>query len=61
MDLSSAGPVVLDTLSKACSQQADVLKPAEQQLRHWETQPGFYTILAVSVLLLFFKLTFVSK
>ncbi|XP_041361999.1 importin-11-like isoform X2 [Gigantopelta aegis] len=46
MDPNRAGPVVLDTLSKACSQQADVLKPAEQQLHHWETQPGFYSILA---------------
>ena len=48
MDLSSAGPHVLDTLMRACSQDTTVLRPAEQQLRDWETQPGFHSILAVS-------------
>ena len=48
MDLHTAEPVVLQTLSHACSQDADVLKPAEQQLKDWETQPGFYSILSVS-------------
>lgn len=48
MELSSAGPVVLKTLTNACSQNADVLKPAERQLQQWETQTGFYTVLSVS-------------
>jgi hypothetical protein len=39
---------VLDVLYRACSQDSSVLKPAEEQLRQWETQPGFYTTLAVS-------------
>ncbi|XP_062597784.1 importin-11-like [Saccostrea cucullata] len=46
MDLSSSGPLVLETLTNACCQNADVLKPAERQLQQWETQPGFYTILS---------------
>ncbi|KAK7116601.1 hypothetical protein V1264_002257 [Littorina saxatilis] len=46
MDLDTAEPVVLQTLSHACSQDASVLKPAEQQLKDWETQPGFYSILS---------------
>lgn len=37
---------VLDVLIRACSQDALVLKPAEQQLMWWENQPGFYSILA---------------
>ena len=37
--------VVLATLNKAGSQDADVLKPAEQQLKQWETQPGFHCTL----------------
>ncbi|CAI9731381.1 importin-11 isoform X2 [Octopus vulgaris] len=46
MDLASAGPIVLHTLTNACSQNADVLKPAVHQLKQWETSPGFYTILS---------------
>ena len=49
MDLNTAGPLVLQELSKACSQNADVLKPAEHQLKQWETQSGFYSILLVSI------------
>ncbi|KAK2165868.1 hypothetical protein NP493_1346g00008 [Ridgeia piscesae] len=45
MDIGTAGPLVLHVLGQACSQQPEVLKPAEQQLKQWETQPGFYTIL----------------
>ena len=48
MDLGTAGPLVLETLTKACSQSAEVLTPAEHQLHQWETQPGFYNILSVS-------------
>src|SRR6218665_36901 len=39
---------VLDALIRACSQDAQVLKPAEHQLKSWESQPGFYSILAVT-------------
>ncbi|KAK7479675.1 hypothetical protein BaRGS_00029051 [Batillaria attramentaria] len=46
MELGTAEPVVLETLSHACSQDANVLKPAEQQLKDWETEPGFYSILS---------------
>lgn len=42
---ASARPIVLETLSQACSQDAGVLKPAEQKLHQWETEPGFYSIL----------------
>ncbi|CAH1796232.1 unnamed protein product [Owenia fusiformis] len=49
MELQTAGPVVLETLIAACSQNAEEMHPAEQRLKQWETQPGFYTIL-VSVL-----------
>jgi len=48
MELSSAGPGVLDALRRACSQDASVLHSAEEQLKTWETQPGFYTVLVVS-------------
>ncbi|XP_005106630.1 importin-11 isoform X1 [Aplysia californica] len=43
--LQAAKPVVLETLANACSQNTDVLKPAEQKLQQWETVPGFYSIL----------------
>ena len=36
---------VLRALTAAASQSAAELKPAEAQLRQWETQPGFYTVL----------------
>ncbi|XP_013780751.1 importin-11-like [Limulus polyphemus] len=40
--------LVLNTLRNASNQDAQLLKPAEQQLRLWETQPGFYsTLLAI--------------
>lgn len=45
MDSASAGPVVLQTLTHAASQNTELLKPAEQQLKLWETQPGFHSIL----------------
>ncbi|KAK2150064.1 hypothetical protein LSH36_425g01002 [Paralvinella palmiformis] len=47
MELSSAGPGVLDALRRACSQDASVLHSAEEQLKTWETQPGFYTVLVM--------------
>ncbi|KAM3868244.1 importin-11 [Diretmus argenteus] len=45
MDVDSASSVVLQTLTQATSQDTAVLKPAEEQLRQWETQPGFYSVL----------------
>ena len=48
MDLNSASTVVLQVLTQATSQDTAVLKPAEEQLKQWETQPGFYSVLLVS-------------
>ncbi|XP_048453625.1 importin-11 [Rhincodon typus] len=45
MDISCASVVVLQTLTQASSQDTAVLKPAEEQLKQWETQPGFYSAL----------------
>ncbi|XP_061116113.1 importin-11 [Conger conger] len=45
MDIHSASSVVLHALTQASSQDTAVLKPAEEQLRQWETQPGFYSVL----------------
>uniref|UniRef100_A0A3P9JYW5 Importin-11 n=1 Tax=Oryzias latipes TaxID=8090 RepID=A0A3P9JYW5_ORYLA len=45
MDIDSASSVVLQALTQATSQDTAVLKPAEEQLRQWETQPGFYSVL----------------
>ncbi|NXG12148.1 IPO11 protein, partial [Sakesphorus luctuosus] len=45
MDLNSASAVVLRVLTQATSQDTAVLKPAEEQLKQWETQPGFYSVL----------------
>ena len=46
MDLTN---FVFEALTQACSQDASVLKPAENQLKHSETQPGFYTAILVSL------------
>lgn len=40
---------VVDILHKAGSQDPNVLKPAEQTLKEWETQRGFYTALFVRI------------
>ncbi|KAJ7409525.1 Importin-11 [Willisornis vidua] len=45
MDLNSASAVVLRVLTQATSQDTALLKPAEEQLKQWETQPGFYSVL----------------
>ncbi|XP_010789979.1 importin-11-like [Notothenia coriiceps] len=45
MDMDSASSVVLQALTQATSQDTSELKPAEEQLRQWETQPGFYSVL----------------
>lgn len=47
MDLNSASTIVLRVLTQATSQDTAVLKPAEEQLKQWETQPGFYSVLLV--------------
>lgn len=51
MDIQSASSVVLQALTQATSQDTAVLKPAEEQLRQWETQPGFYSVLLVKAAL----------
>lgn len=45
--MESTEALVLEVLSRASSQNADILKPAESKLLEWETQPGFYTALYV--------------
>ncbi|KAK9506660.1 hypothetical protein O3M35_008554 [Rhynocoris fuscipes] len=45
MEVHSAHNIVLETLQRAVSQNTEILKPAEQKLQEWETQPGFYSIL----------------
>lgn len=38
---------VLVALSNACSQNPGLIKEAESQLKMWETQAGFYSLLMV--------------
>ncbi|XP_043919759.1 importin-11 [Protopterus annectens] len=45
MDLHSASSLVIQALTQATSQDTTVLKPAEEQLKQWEIQPGFYSVL----------------
>ena len=45
MALEAERTAVLQALTAAASQSAADLKPAEAQLREWETLPGFYTVL----------------
>ncbi|XP_059610198.1 importin-11 [Phlebotomus argentipes] len=45
MDQSSPQFMVFQALQCACSQNSELLKPAEQKLCEWEVEPGFYTIL----------------
>lgn len=40
---------VIEVLEKAGSQDPNILKPAEEVLREWETQRGFYTALYVNI------------
>ena len=54
MDIDSVGPVVLETLTNACSQNQHILNPAEHQLQQWQTRPGFHTILSVSISIIWF-------
>lgn len=53
MDLGSTQAIVLEVLQRASSQDAEILKPAEAKLIEWEVQPGFYTVLYVSIQLMF--------
>lgn len=39
---------VIEVLQQAGSQDPTILKPAEQTLKQWETERGFYTALYVS-------------
>lgn len=41
---------VIEVLQQAGSQDPEVLKPAEQMLKQWETERGFYTALYVSLM-----------
>ncbi|XP_076047855.1 importin beta11 [Oratosquilla oratoria] len=43
--MSGGRDLVLEALRQATSQQAEVLKPAEQSLQGWEAEPGFYSTL----------------
>lgn len=45
MEISEVESLVLDTLKRAASQNTEILKPAEQKLKEWEVEPGFYSIL----------------
>ena len=47
--MSNPSAAVLETLHNACSQNTDILKPAEKQLQEWEIHPGFYSILSVCI------------
>ena len=40
--------VLIDLLQRASSQDPSILKPAEEQLRQFENQDGFYSSLLVS-------------
>lgn len=41
----SAESAVYEALQYACSQDTQMLKPAEQKLAEWEVQPGFHLTL----------------
>lgn len=43
--------LVLETLHQAASQNPEILKPAEEKLKSWNTEPGFHSYLVVSSLL----------
>ncbi|KAL1492056.1 hypothetical protein ABEB36_012554 [Hypothenemus hampei] len=45
MELVETHTIVLDVLNRASSQDPEILKPAEEKLQEWETQPGFYNVL----------------
>jgi len=43
--MGSIEMMLLETLSRATSQDVAILKSAEVQLREWEINPGFYSTL----------------
>ena len=43
--MSNAGQLVVACLGEASSQNPAVIKQAEERLKQWETEPGFYSIL----------------
>lgn len=43
--------LVLETLQQAASQNPEVLKPAEEKLKAWNTEAGFHSYLVVSPLI----------
>ena len=45
MALFNAGQVVVACLGEAASQNPDAIKQAEERLKEWEAEPGFYTTL----------------
>jgi len=45
MALVNAGQLVVSCLSEASSQNPGSIKQAEERLKQWEVEPGFYTIL----------------
>ncbi|CAH1127188.1 unnamed protein product [Ceutorhynchus assimilis] len=45
MDPVTTHNLVLEVLHSASSQDPQVLKPAEEKLKQWETEPGFYSVL----------------
>ena len=45
--METSESALLETLRCALSQEQHILKQAEHQLKEWETQPGFYSALAV--------------
>lgn len=47
MNAFNSENTILETLQAACSQDANILKPAEMILNQWEIQPGFYSVLLV--------------
>lgn len=45
MDAASPQYMVYQALAASCSQNPELLKPAEQKLVEWEVEPGFYSLL----------------
>ena len=43
--MSKAGQLVVACLGEASNQNPAVIKQAEERLKQWETEPGFYSIL----------------
>lgn len=48
---------MIEVLRQAVSQDPNVLKSAEETLKQWETQQGFYIALYVSLLEFFLRIS----